>query len=156
MDTQALINDTIEKVRLAYGSALLSLMNNGVSPTSQQGIDFNKLGAVYIEDWANRRAQWALNGQRDDGSSYTLERWVTEGQGYAQDASYRAGLAFDSSTFGLALATAKAIPGNIPGDLSNAYNAVTSPSQWPWYVTVGLGGVALFYASRIYKNFRGK
>lgn len=155
-DAQQLVDDTVLQVRQTYSDALMQLMANGVSPTSQQGIDFNKLGAVYIQDWATRRAQWALKGQRDDGTAYSLERWVTEGQGYASDASYRAGLAYDSSTFARALATARDIPTHLVKDIKAGYEAVTSPTQWPWWLQATAAGLGLYYASQIWANFRGK
>lgn len=149
------IPETISRVRGAYSAAAFRLVQDGVSPSSQQGIDFQTLGRV-IDDWATRRASWASNGQRDDGSLYGLDRWITEGQGYAADASYRAGLAFDSNPFVLAVKTALAAPGNVPKDLSDGLNKLTSPTQWPWYAQVAVGSVAIFYASQIFANFRGR
>lgn len=34
--------------------------------------------------------------------------------------------------------------------------AITSPTEWPWWLQAGIAGVGLFYASQIWANFRGK
>lgn len=154
-DPVSIQQDVIAQVNTTYSSAMFGLQLQGVAQNSQTGINFQQLGK-YINDWATRRAGWALNGRRDDGSAYGLERWTTEGQGYAKDASDYANMAYDDSTFAVALETIKNIPGYLPEDLSNAAHMVTSPTAWPWYVQVGVGVVGLYYASQIWANFKGK
>lgn len=154
----------IAKVKASYGiaaaaiygipalspwEAIKSQLN--LSSYSQERVDFQQLG-VYIDDWASRRASWALQGRRADGTSYTLDRWVAEGQSYAADAMYRAGLAFDSSFFNDAAQQAVLLVKNLPKDLKNAAN----PMQWPWYFQAAAGVAVLYYVSQIVGNFRGR
>lgn len=165
--TSGLISLTVARVKAAYAAsgaviwALTSPAYEAVksivaaSAVTQQTKDFIQLGK-FIDDWATRRAVWAANGVRDDGSAYTLDRWVLEGQGYAEDAWQRAGLTFDSSFFADAAVAAKTLVVSVPKDLAAGYAAATSPTKWPWYLQVGVVGVGLFYASQIWANFRGK
>lgn len=153
-DVASIQQDVIGKVNATYFASRVALQAQGVSQTSQQGIDFQKL-YTYINDWATRRAAWAARGTRDDGSVYGLDRWIAEGQGYAKDASDRAGMASDDSVFSRALATVRDIPQHLIKDVQAGYTAATSPTKWPWYLQAAVAGVGLFYASQIYRNFRG-
>lgn len=163
----ALQTATILKVKVGYSTAAIAVF--GLSTLSaisgyaaikawvasgvqtQEKIDFTQLG-FFIEDWATRRAAWAAKGIRDDGSAYSLDRWVQEGQGYVQDAFYRANLAFNDSFFSDAYTSAVSLVQNLPKDLSK----LGDPTAWPWYVGAGIGVVALFYGSQIIRNLRAK
>lgn len=151
-DARQVISETIAEVRRQYSNAYVAF---GSGATSQMMANFNQLGVV-INDWASRRANWAARGTRDDGSVYALDRWVTEGLQYAKDAGDQAGIGQDNTTLMRLWNTAKDIPSHLQGDLANAANAVTSPTQWPWYLQLAVGGVGLFYASQIWANFRGR
>lgn len=169
LTTNSLIAATIAKVKTSYATAGATIwglsvvtfsydkMKSWVASTSQsqQAKDFAQLGR-YIDDWATRRATWAARGTRDDGSAYGVDRWVAEGKQYAEDAWQRAGLAFDSSFFADAAATARGLVTNLPKDLADGYAAATSPTKWPWYLQAAVAGVGLFYASQIWANFRGR
>jgi len=173
VSARALKIATIVKVQASYASAAVavfgfpavsggytlikSLVTQGASRDvyNQELKDFKTLGG-FIDDWATRRADWALNGRRDDGSLYSLTRWVNEGKEYAQDAFYRAGMAFNDSFFADAANSAVTLVSNLPKDIAALGNTLTSPTQWPWYAQLGVGVAALFYGSQIYSNFKGR
>lgn len=117
-------------------SAIQALSGTAVS---QIQANYIQLGSV-IQEWATTQLGWAENGVRDDGTSFTADRWAALGQGYMQDAQYQAGLALSSD-----------VPAALADAATATYNQATNPlTQGPTWlkglVIVGGLGIAAYLA----------
>lgn len=100
----------------------------------------------WFERWASTHYEWALAGQRDDGSVYTLDRWYLDGAEIARESMSLIESTVAPDFLTNIFQTAKDIANTRP----------PPPEEWPWWV-YGLGAlVALKYGSDIVGNFRGR
>lgn len=52
-----------------------------------------------IDTWSDARRVWAEHGRRDDGSSYTWDRWFAEGKDYADAIRTHTQASYDGGFF---------------------------------------------------------
>jgi len=170
IDTAFLATKTIANVKLAYGKALAATF--GI-PTLEFAITAGA-SSVYAaakravggmsEDAYDRKNVLALGNSIDKWilrlpemlQSKNLEQWVRIGQNLATDAGNYSNYAVDASFFSNVAKDAALAMQTTGQAVSDIYNKSTKPTEWPWYVQAAVGGVALFYASQIFRNFRGK
>lgn len=122
---------------------------SGFSPSSET--EQLSAQAQRVDSWILMVPK-ALDGTQEvNGSLYTLERWVRAGQALADISNSMSGEAFDNSFFSQAIEDAKTAYVTTKDSLKT----IASPTEWPWYIQAAVAGVGIFYASQIYKNFKG-
>lgn len=170
IDTAFLVTKTIAEVKLAYAKAVFFVLGvpttqfistlgvstaysalkravGGVDETRGDVQNLYTLGKS-IDVWVSRAPE-ALSGKNPN---FPLTQWVLVGQNIATDAATQANESINSSFFAQAFSDAKVAAQTT----IDALKKVAQPTQWPWYAQVAVGGVAIFYLSQIYRNFRGK
>ncbi|QRN92836.1 hypothetical protein JRI60_26875 [Archangium violaceum] len=127
------IDAAVAELRRQYRAGLARVEANagGFFPSSeQQAIRKSYLDmGVLLEQWASTYRRWALAGRRDDGSEYTVERFLDFGRNDLADAVQKISAeAYDRSLF----AAVKAAAGSI-----------VTPGAWPSWVKWTAGALAL-------------
>lgn len=155
----------IGKVRLAYGAggAVLAIV-----PINWQDLiaKFNPLRMLFtpetldtpekaalaksysvlgdqIDDWADRKYQWAKAGRRDDGTPYSWAQWADLGQTYLDAIVYQSSLPV---TDGFVTNAAIALR-----ESAKAVADIPQPWKWPgWVQAVAVVAVGAY----LYNTFR--
>lgn len=171
IDTAFLITKTIANVKLAYGKALAVTfgapmlefaVTGGASSVyaaakrAVGGMSEDAYDRQNVLKLGNSVDLWISRVPQIQEGRLSLEQWVRIGQNLASDAAAYSRYAMDASFFNQVLQDTKSAATTTQEAVVNLYNKSTQPTEWPWYVQAAVGGVALFYASQIFRNFRGK
>lgn len=133
----AAMDRAVREVRAQYARAKVKVDANtgGIfAALEAQSIRKAFLGVgVVLEKWASTYRTWAVLGKREDGSEYTVQRFLDFGKtDVAGAVEGIAGEAYDRSLFAAVKATVEATAGDVK-------KAVTSPVVlWTAAAVVGL------------------
>lgn len=141
----------VDALRAQYAAALPAVLDEAddwLSTGSQLAAAANMraLGAT-VEEWATRRRRWAERGERDDGTPYSVARFLDEGAAHAAAIRTHAGVAYDADVW----ASLTYAAGETASDVADA----ADPLRWPWWMTAAAALGALWIA-RPYVAVLGK
>lgn len=120
-------------IATAVGGPILGIVTQlyGDSVSDRAMLSLIAQQAQYIGNLDGKYRQWAINGQRDDGSAYDINRWTSYAKQVATDISQIGGMALDVSAFGSEYAAAQ-----------ETGQQLTDPSNWPSWSKWLIGAAA--------------
>jgi hypothetical protein len=115
------------------------------SLSAGQQAAIHNLGTDYrdFEKWSTTWRGWAENGQRDDGSPYSWEKWATFADDIGTDAETQTGVAWSGSPI---VAGAESVPATV--------QQVVTPSLWPSWLKGGVAVVVALVAATLFLEVR--
>jgi hypothetical protein len=118
------------------------VFSSSAANQSQIGANLAQLTG-YVNEWQTTQLRWAITGARDDGTAFDFGKWFSMGKDYAESAAAYGNFSWDNS---ILLEAWRLV--------AKTVKDVTSPSQWPWWLYVGIGLAALSFVASISRDVR--
>lgn len=127
------IDAAVSEVRRAYlvGTAKVTPLTSLAADddTGRQVAGAWAALGLEIEKWATKFRAWAINGKRDNGTEYTVARFLEYGRtDLASAITYQSKVAYDASVFRVATDT-----------IAATAEQVVDPLSWPTSLKVAVG-----------------